>query len=672
MLSLTSPVASISKVGPKFQMLLEKLDIFTIEDLIYHFPYRYNDLSTIKPINTLISNEIVTVKATLVSVENIFTKNRKRITSAKFQDNTGDIEAIWFNMHFLKKSLKVNEIYNVSGKVGEFNNKICFISPDLEETNKTNINTGRLVPIYQETMGISSKWIRTRINDILHSGIAFEEFLPENILKKYNFVKFREGLMNFHFPNSLIEVDHAKKRFAFEEMFMEMMKVEQRKDFWARKLVSHRLEKKKYEKELKSLIKSLPFELSESQKLTLDEIFEEINRETPMNMLLEGDVGSGKTIVALISAYLTYLNGFKVMYMAPTEILADQHFETFKKYLEPLGIKIAKKTGTSKHLPEDFEILIGTHALIYVSEQMQNIGLIIIDEQQRFGVEQRAQLLKLGHIEKVPHLLTMTATPIPRTLALTLYGDLTICSIKPHKERYKNIKTWIVSENKREEAFRWAAEKKVPIFVVCPLIEESEFEIMENVKAAEVEYEKLVNGAFKELRVGLLHGRMKPKDKQDIVDKFRNGNLDVLVATPVIEVGIDIPDATIMIIESSERYGLASLHQLRGRIGRNGQEAYCMLFMSKYSRNGLARLKNLEKHNEGLKLSEIDLTLRGQGDLYGTRQHGFLNFRVADPSDFKLLEVAKADAQNYYPHLDLYPELKSKLEKSNIDLIGKN
>lgn len=670
-MQLTSAVTRIPKIGPKYEKLLEKLEIRTVNDLLYHFPFRYDDYSKIKKISQLILNEPATVKATLESIENIYTKNRKKLTKAVFKDDSSKISAIWFNMHFIKNSYEVGEKYSVSGKPSTFSNKLTFISPEVEKEGR-EVNTGRLVPVYPETARVSSKWLRTRINDVLLSGLELSEFLPENILKKLELIEFKNALKNFHFPQSMKAVFSAKKRFAYEELFLELLKVEERKYVWNQKFKGITFNTEKFTNEIEQLIKTLPFELSKSQKGAVSNIFSHVGKKHPMNLLLEGDVGSGKTIVAVISAYLAHLNGYKTLYMAPTEILANQHYITFKRILENFGVDIQLKTGTNKKFDKNADIIVGTHALLFIEENIENLGLVIIDEQHRFGVEQRTRLMEIGNNEEVPHLLTMTATPIPRTLALTLYGDLTISSLKAPETKPKNIKTWILDEKKRQDAFEWIKSQKKPTFVVCPLIEESEFEVLENVKAAEVEYENLRKGIFKGMKIGLLHGRMKAKEKQEIVDKFKEGKLDVLVATPVIEVGIDIPDATIMVIESAERYGLASLHQLRGRIGRSGQEAYCMLFTSKNAKNASGRLRNLEKYDTGLELAEIDMKLRGQGDIYGTAQHGFVKFKVADLSDIKLLEQAKLDAENYFPHLDKYPKLKEKLEIISSEFVHNN
>lgn len=667
-MQLSSPITRVPKIGPKYEKLLDKLEVRNVNDLLYYFPFRYDDYSQIKKINELKLNDIASIKATLEDVQNIFTRNRKRLTKAVFSDGTGKIDAIWFNMHYIKNTLTPGEKYTISGKINSFSNKLSLISPEVEKEGR-ELNTARLVPVYPETAGVSSKWLRTRINDVLSSGMDVEEFLPENIIEKMNLVEIKEGLNYFHFPKTFKDVSVAKKRFAYEELFLELLKVEKRKYAWHQEFKGPKFDFKKFSKETDTLIKNLPFELSESQKEAVEDIFSRTSKKHPMNMLLEGDVGSGKTVVAVISAYLAYLNGYKTLYMAPTEILANQHYETFNKFLSELGVNIQLKTGTNKKYDKDADIIVGTHALLFIEEDFEDLGLVVIDEQQRFGVEQRAKLMEMGKNDEIPHLLTMTATPIPRTLALTLYGDLAISSLKPPKNKPKNIKTWILAENKRKEAFKWIKEQKKPTFVVCPLIEESDFEVLQNVKAAEVEYENLKNGFLKGMKIGLLHGRMRAKEKQEIVKKFKKGEIEVLVATPVIEVGIDIPDATIMIIESAERYGLASLHQLRGRIGRAGQEAYCMLFTSKSSSTARKRLKNLEKYDNGLKLAEIDMELRGQGDIYGTAQHGFVKFKVADFSDLRLLEQAKEDAENYFPHLDKYPKLVERLNFMNSNLV---
>ena len=675
-MKLGDTVLDVPKIGPKYQFLLKKLGVETVEDLLYHFPFRYKDFSEIKKIGDLKDGDLVTIIGKLEDVDNIFTKTRKRITKAVLSDSTGKVEIIWFNMHYLKKSLRKDWTYSVSGQVKKYNYKLTFIAPEIEwvgaKRTKETVNTGRLVPVYPETAGISSKWIRTRINDVLGGVIDIPENLPLDLIKKYKFLPLRKALEYFHFPNDISQTKDAEKRFAFEELFVEMLLVSLRRAVWEKKLKTNKLKIKPYRKSLDSFIENLPFKLTDSQSEAIEHGIKDMCSIHPMNRLLEGDVGSGKTVVAMVLAYLAHLNGFKTLYMAPTEILAKQHYETFLAYLEGLGLKIELKTGNSKVVGENADIIVGTHALLFVEDKIPDVGLVVVDEQQRFGVEQRAQIVKLGTKNKTPHVLTMTATPIPRTLALTLYGDLDISSIKPHKDRYKNVKTWIVGEDKRQSAYEWIAKQSSPTFVVCPLIDESLFEGLENVKAAQIEYEVLRKGVFSNLDVGLLHGRMKPTEKEKVVQKFRNGEIQVLVSTPVIEVGIDIPDASIIVIESAERYGLASLHQLRGRVGRRGQDGYCLAFMTKYSKSGFSRLKKLENNHDGLTLSELDMKARGQGELFGTAQHGFKRFKVADPSDLKLLTTVKEEVGYYLKDLDKYKNLKKYLNTKNIEMISKN
>jgi len=514
--------------------------------------------------------------------------------------------------------------------------------------------------------------LRTKIKSILDLGTDLEEFLPKEILKERNFYKVEDAINKIHFPDSEEQAEKCRERFSFEELFIELLNVEKRKNDWSKKLKSVAF--KPFTKEVNKFIDSLPFRLTTSQYNTLKEITNDLSKPTPMNRLLQGDVGTGKTVLAIISSYLTYLNGMRVLYMAPTEILAKQHKETFEKLLKGTYINIELEIGSKKQTvkEENWDILIGTHALLFTEKGYKNIGLVIIDEQHRFGVEQRGRLLDLSKEKTFPHLLTMTATPIPRTLALTLYGDLSISILKDFPFEQRKVTTKVIPEKNREEAYKWIDKKNEPTFIVCPLIDASESLSLENVKAAQEEYEILKNGVFKNKSVGLLHGRMKSKEKDEVIRKFREGEIDVLVSTPVIEVGIDVPDATIMVIESAERYGLASLHQLRGRVGRSQKEGYCFAFMSNNSRNSYKRLKYLEELNSGVDLAEVDLKMRGQGDIFGSMQHGFKKLKIANVNDLKMLEDAKVQAQKYFPLLDKYPKLLEKLTQRKGEYITSN
>ena len=669
---LNKPITTIPKIGPKTKALLEKLEIATVEDLLYHFPFRYEDYSVQKNIADLEEGDTVTVKATLTSIENIFTRYRKRLTKGKIQDETGSLTVIWFNQHFIKNVLKEGNKYKVSGKVSVFDRKPVFISPEFDPVTTLTINTGRLVPVYPETAGVSSKWIRYRINDIFNQESDFREFLPDILINKHHLIDFDTALKKIHFPVTLSDASLARKRFEFEEIFLELLKVEKRKEEWNKKLKGLEMEYESNSEKISGFVKSLPFRLTESQKVSAGELIEDMCKPHPMNRLLEGDVGTGKTVIAIIAAYFTSLNGYRTLYLAPTEILANQHYTTFREFLTPLGLKIDLITGSHKPKNTEWDILIGTHALFFNDINYEKIGFAVVDEQHRFGVEQRAKLLNMNKGDFTPHLLTMTATPIPRTLALTLFGDLGISILKTAPNINKKITTTVIPEKQRQETYELIKRKNEPTFIVCPLIEESESASMENVKAAQAEFETLKEGVFKDVPIGLLHGRMKPKEKQGVIEQFKKGAIKVLVSTPVIEVGIDIPEATIMVIESAERYGLASLHQLRGRVGRGDKPGYCLIFMSNNSRSAYSRLKHLEKTDNGMELAELDMKIRGQGDIYGTIQHGFKKFKIADISNLELLEQAKEDAQQFYTLLDDYPSLKEKLENKSGKLVGKN
>jgi len=661
MLTPDAPIQTVPKIGPKYKELLEKLNIYTVEDLLYHFPFRYDDFAEIKHIGNVVEGERVTVQGVLSPINNIFTRNGKKLTRAEILDHTGKLQLVWFNQHYIKNSLIPGKRYSVGGTISSFDRKLAIFSPEIEEVNQTNLHTGRLVPVYPETYGVSSKWLRTRINDVIggkESKINLAEIIPNQIIEKNRFQNRETALKNIHFPEDKEQIEKARERFGFEEMFVELISVEKRKQEWKKFQKGQQI--KINANPLQELYKSLPFELSESQNKAIAQILQDLTGETPMNRLLEGDVGSGKTIVALSAAFATHLSGFRTLYLAPTEILAKQHYETFKNYLSKFGVLCGLATGSAKTNIEDSHILVGTHALLHL-EKHKNIGLVIIDEQHRFGVEQRGKLQELAKETLIPNLLTLTATPIPRTLALTLYGDLDISVLESPKDRRRNVETKVLPDEKREETYKYLAKNPVPTFIVCPLIDQSDSESLENVKSAQTEYEN-VKKYFPANTVGLLHGRMKSQDKQNVIDSFSQGKIRVLVATPVIEVGIDIPDAAMMIIESGERYGLASLHQLRGRVGRNGQKAYCIVFMSNFSKPSYERLKNLESIDDGLKLAEIDLKNRGEGDIFSTLQHGYHKFKVASLDNLRLLEAAKVAAEETYPNLNSYPALKEKIK----------
>ena len=668
---LNSKVSIIPKVGPKFEFLLSKLGISTIKDLIYHLPSRYEDYSNLKKIKDILPNENITVNGILLSINNVFTRNKKRLTRGILKDETGKIDLIWFNSHFLAKSLVVGEKYKLTGLAKPNGSKLTLTAPTIQKIENEALDKGEIISVYPETEGVNSKFLRDKIRFAL-DNFQIDEFLPHEILNKYEFEDLQKTLVKLHFPEQNQDNEKLLERMQFEELFLELLKVEERKLKWSKKLNSHVM--KEFPNAMNNIIKTLPFTLTETQQKAISEISKDLIQKTPMNRLLEGDVGTGKTLVAVMAAQLTVLNKFKVLYLAPTEILAKQHFDSFKKYLEPHGTKVALKTGSNKiKLSDtDFDICIGTHAILFDFQDVKDVALVIVDEQHRFGVEQRSKILNIYNQEVVPNLLTMTATPIPRTFALTLYGDLEISILEAPPNKDKKITTYVVYPTKRDDMYKWILEKNEPTFIVCPFINESESEEFSQVKSAIKEFEILSQGIFKNKKVGLLHGKLKPQEKEIIINKFRAGEIEILVSTPVIEVGVDIPDATIIVIESAERYGLASLHQLRGRVGRGKKEGFCIVIPSTGSKSSMERLKNLEKYSNGLELAEVDLKIRGEGDVTGRMQSGFKNFRFADLTNLYLLEKAKIEASKYVNKLDEYPKLKTAYKSISNENIWNN
>lgn len=660
-MNLQTPVKEASRAYKMYASRLEKLDIKKLEDFLFHIPFRYDDYSLVSKIGEVQAGETVTIKGTVEKIQNQYTRKWKTLQRATVSDDTGSINVLWFNQIFLTRVMKKGDLVSLSGKVSFDKNKLAMVSPDYEVVfeNQT-IHTGRLVPVYPETKGVSSKWLRRQIHKLLEEKNQIREYLPENVVKENSLMELSIAIEKIHFPDSLEQADKARKRLSFDELFKLQLSSLIRKKTWEK----HKIKPWKIDEEkVNSFIKRLPFELTNSQKNATSEILKDLSSKKAMNRLLEGEVGSGKTVVAAIAMYIAFLNGFESCFMAPTEILARQHFKTISEFLSSFGAKIELLTSSSKIKNKDFDILIGTHALVYKKAQFSNLGLIVIDEQQRFGVEQRAVIRSKG---KNPHLLTMTATPIPRTVALTIYGDLDLSLLNEMPKGRIKIKTWLVPPVKRDGAYKWI-EKEInehqnQAFIICPFIEESENMI--TVKAAAKEFENLKK-IFPKLKLGLLHGKLKSKDKEAVLMDFKKRKIDILVATPVVEVGIDIPNAAIIMIEASERFGLAQLHQLRGRVGRGDKQSYCLLFTESKNEPTLKRLKSMESIYIGAELAELDLKLRGAGDLYGTAQHGRNMLKVADFSDFSLIEKTKREASNIFNQLSKYPILLEKIKEIN-------
>lgn len=643
---------------------LERLGLFTFQDLLYHFPSRYEDYSLISSINKLQEGEIVSVQGKIVSSKTIYTRSFKSMQKVVIDDGTGELLLVWFNQPFLTKSFIENEEFSFAGRIEKFSGKLAIFSPEYEKSENDPVNTRRIVPIYPATTGVSSKWIRKQVHLLLQEAlISLKDPLPPEVIERNDLFDLKNALEAIHFPLNYEEMTLARTRLSYDELFLLQLSALERKKHWREEKKGIPMEP--FTKEIQEFLSSLPFTLTPSQTSSYKEVINDIGKKTPMNRLLQGDVGSGKTIIAAIAGYMTYLNKYQTVIMSPTEILAQQHFKTISGLLAPLNVKVGLLTSSHKLTEhDDLDIVIGTHALVAKSTAFSRLGLVVIDEQQRFGVAQRGILREKG---ENPHLLTMTATPIPRTIALTLYGDLDVSYLTDMPKGRLAIKTWLVEPEKREGAYQWIQKEidthKIQVFFVFPFIEESES--MQTVKAATKEFEILKKDIFPKATLGLLHGKMKPKDKDNVLQEFREGKFQILVSTPVVEVGIDIPQATIIVIEGAERFGLAQLHQLRGRVGRNDMQSYCLLFTESKSEQARTRLKAMETMSQGAALAEFDLKVRGAGELYGLRQSGRGLLKIASFSDSNLIQKARNDAATISQSINNYPELLKKVKIIN-------
>ena len=645
-------LSQIPGIGPKIIEKLKRLNINSLKDLLYHFPNRYIDFSRSVNINSVLENENVTITGQVLGFKNIFTKTGKNIQKAIIADKTGKIDLIWFNQPYLSKNIKTGDTLSFAGTVSLFQNKKTIIAPEYGPHN-----TGKIIAVYPETSGLTSKWfrkiIRTQISNLL---ISTKETLPPDLIKKFKLLDLKTALLQIHCPTNSQLLSQARTRLATEEVLSLQIKSYLSKKDWLKQIPKTKIKiTKTIDKKIKDLIKSLPFKLTDSQNKVLTEIFSDLtNPNQVMNRLLQGDVGSGKTIVALLSCYLTHLNNSLSVLIAPTEILAHQHYQNFQDILKDKNIPIFLMTGSKKidlkKIPKN-GIIISTHAIIYKKDNLKNkISLLIVDEQHKFGVKQRSFL---NSSTKLPHCLTMTATPIPRTISLTLLGNLDISIIDTLPQNRLQIKTFLVPDTKKINCYKWieAEIKKngCQAFIVCPFIDISES--MASVKSAIKEFEYLSNEIFPNLKLGLIHGRIKPETRQKIIKQFQDNKINILVTTPIIEVGVDIPNSSIIIIQSADRFGLAQLHQLRGRVGRGHQQSFCYLFTESQNPKAINRLEFLEKNHNGLKIAEYDLKSRGPGEAFSTIQHGFPSLKIASFSDTKLIsfsqEILKEIIKNY-------------------------
>jgi len=737
-MNLSTPIEQIPRIGPQYQKKLKKLGIKSVRDLIFHLPRRYEDFSNIISISEVELGKFCCLYAKILELKNTRTWKKKMIlTQALVSDKSSTIKVIWFNQPYLINALKEGDFVCLAGKVALGPEGIYLSSPAYEKIsnyelgikNYELIHTGRLVPVYPETEGLSSRWLRAILKPILiNLRNKIPETIPSEIIKSQKLLPINKAIWQVHFPDSINLAKKAQERFAFEELFIIQLFVLREKLKIAREMafpIPLNLEL------CRNFLTKLPFKLTDAQKRALWQILKDLEKTRPMNRLLEGDVGSGKTIVATVAILNSARAGFQNAFMAPTEILAEQHFKTIFELLNPVkkskdlnsvrnlsllpqkiglsnggktdnlkiglltsqraelnGKKITKKNLLEKVREGEIDILIGTHSLIQEEVKFKKLTLVIVDEQHRFGVEQRAKLVagrteakQKGETEAkiIPHLLSMTATPIPRTLALTLYGDLDLSLIDELPKGRKKIITKIILPKEREKTYdfiRKEVRKGRQVFVICPRIEPANNEqgtinnkqilSWTDVKAVKEEYEKLSKDIFSDLKIAQLHGKMKSEEKEKIMKDFKSGKIDILVSTSVIEVGIDVPNATIMMIEGAERFGLAQLHQFRGRVGRGEHQSYCFLFTESPAKKTAQRLKALISSENGFELAEMDLKIRGPGDFLGTRQWGIPDLAMDSLKDIFLVEQTRNLAKKLLeedPGLKRYPLLKQKLEE---------
>lgn len=714
---IDSPLTTIPRITAPYARKLERLGIKTVKDLLFHFPFRYEDYSDKVTVSQILPGKTVTIEGTVNAIKTTRTWKRKMyVTESLVSDETGTVRAVWFNQPFITDSLKKGRQIRLSGKITESAQGSYFSNPSWELSSRDLTNTGCLVPVYPETEGITSRWIRWQMQNIFKYNLALPDPVPEDLLKKLHLPSLSKALRQIHFPKSQKEYQLAQKRFAFEEMLLIQIKSLQVRASWKKETAVPI----PFEEDLiKEFVHALPFTLTNAQRKASYEILRDLEKPRPMNRLLNGDVGSGKTIVAAIACLQTMQAGFQAAIMAPTEILARQHFEKIAGLLAPYSLNVALLTNAYKEIhprtnfrqdtisskdnflsgklpstltasskvgagvnremllkkikKDEARLIIGTHALIQKDIRFHNLALVIVDEQHRFGIAQRAYLqqeardINDGLRNKIPHFLTMTATPIPRTLALAFFGNLDLSVLDEMPKSRKKIITEIVSPREREKIYEFMRKEMQngqQCFVILPLVEESE--VLKDLKSSIKEHERLSKEIFPDMKVGLLHGRMKSEEKEKTMLAFKEKKIDILVSTSVVEVGIDIPNATVMVIEDADRFGLSQLHQFRGRVGRGEHQSYCFLFASANASEKNKRLQALSKNHDGFKIAEKDLELRGPGELFGLRQSGLPDIAMENLTNIKLIQIAKEEAEYILrgdPSLKNHILLKQALEK---------
>jgi len=675
-LRLEDPLTALRGVSRAYAQKLERLGLRTVGDLLFHFPHRYNDYAAIRPISELAVGEEQTVIATVWTASQTTLGGRKA-TEAVVADSTGTLRLVWWGQTHVARQLRPRMQAAFSGRVTVFRGQRQMENPEWEPVDQDSINTRRLVPVYPSTEGLSQRFLRRLVREALDACVGqVAEALPEALRQRLGLLPIADALRQMHFPDSRELAEEARRRLAFEEMLTVQLAVVRRRLDWQRGGEAPVLSLP--EEVLQGFVSSLPFALTGAQRRAIADVLRDLARPVPMSRLLEGDVGSGKTVVAAAALLAAAWSGWQGAIMAPTEILAEQHFRTLCRllgardegrddgpwftlagpgyavacppYLErPLRIGLllgAMRPGEKAQVQAaiargEVEVVVGTHALIQEHVRFARLGLAVIDEQHRFGVVQRAALREKG---RSPHVLVMTATPIPRTLALTLYGDLDVTVLDEMPPGRPPVKTYRLRPHQRAQAYefiRRLVRQGRQAYIVCPLIEESEAVAA---RAAEAEYERLSREVFPDLRLGLMHGRMSPRERDETMRRFRDGELDVLVTTTVVEVGVDVPNATVILIEGADRFGLAQLHQLRGRVRRSQHQSFCLLLSENRSEEAQERLRIVETVHDGFRLAEEDLRLRGPGEYFGVRQSGLPDLKVASITDVALIELARQEA----------------------------
>ncbi len=676
-MELNSPISSLNNVGPAIAKKLKKINLSTIGDLLYHIPFRHEDFRGGMPIKDLQDGLTVSVvvRVELIGSRRSF-KTRRMITEALVSDSSGSLRIVWFNQPYVSKIIEIGSEWQFSGTVKSDMLGPQLVNPTFEKKSATVNSEAKFIPVYSVTAGLSQKLLRFLVEQSLEQLKKISDWLPEEILEECDLLPLSAALQAVHFPADKNDLENGFKRLKFDELFLIQLRAEISRRGRAMQKAPV-LDFK--EKEIKEFVAKLPFALTKPQKLSAWEILKDLARPSPMNRLLSGDVGSGKTVVAAVALYNATLNGFQSVLLAPTEILAKQHFDNISRLLANLDVPLCLFTRSQfakndneenieskklkKEIVEDLKngkiaLAIGTHALLSENIEFKKLGLAIVDEQHRFGVEQRQDIKQKG---KGVHFLSLTATPIPRSLALTLYGDLDLSVIDELPLGRKPIMSRLVEVYNRQKAYdfiRAQIKQGRQAFVVCPLIENESTEK----KSVLAEYEKLSKKVFPDLRVNFLHGKLKSKEKELAMSKFKNKETDILVATSVVEVGIDIPNASVMMIEGAERFGLAQLHQFRGRVGRSVHQSYCFLFTDSTNEKTLDRLKFFEGNLSGFKLAQKDLEDRGPGEVYGTAQSGVAGLQLAKLTDYTIVKMAREAAIKAADNLDKLPLLKNKIK----------